>query len=158
MNGKVTLLERYWKLRLDFEAVCKSTLPTVVQLWSYQELVYRIGILEILQTFVKSAPVTDDLHALFAHYQIMDGFIEHLKRERFSLSKNADRKTQQLTAVDSLMSVITDYRKRYNTYCPKTPDQYRSDIGRTIAAVLPAWVSYRDTMTEIKINIEEAAS
>jgi hypothetical protein len=132
-------------------------MPSVLQLWSYQELVYRIGAIEVFQRFVKAAPITSDMKTLVQHYQAVNGYIEHLRKERFHSATDTDKQKQQQTAQASLTSVVEDYRKRYNSYSPGNPEQYKKDIGKTIATVLPAWVQYRDTVTEIKIKIEEAA-
>jgi hypothetical protein len=158
MSNKLTMLERYWKVRLDFEEFCKRSMPTGAQLWSYQELVYRISVLEVFQLLKKKAPISSDMKTLTQHYQAVNGYIEHLRKERFHQSTDPEKQKQQQTAQASLMSVVEDYRRHYNSYRPVTPDNYRNDIGRTIATVLPAWVQYRDTVTEIKISTEEAAT
>jgi len=156
MDKKPTLLERYWKTRLEFETCCKEIMPSPEQLWGFQELVYRIGVLEVFQLFAKAAPLTGEMNILFLHYQAVSGYIEHLRSERFCASLDPKRQKQQQTARASLDAVIEDYRKRYASYAPKGPEQYRKDIANTIAAVLPAWVQYRDTVVGIKINTEEA--
>lgn len=154
---KLTLLERYWKLRLDFEASGKEVMPTPAQLWAYQELLYRIGVLEVCQMLSKAAPFSCEMKVLIPHYQAVNAYMENLRKERFLQSSDPETQKQQQTALGSLNSVIEDYRKRYASYAPKSPEQYQKDIGRTVATVLPAWVQYRNTITEIKI-IEEAAS
>jgi len=50
-----------------------------------------------------------------------------------------------------------DYRKRYASYKPQSPEQYQKDIGKTIATILPAWITYRNTINEIKLTEEKAA-
>jgi len=87
MGTKNTLLERYWTLRGRYEAGAKETVPSPAQLWVYQELVYRIGVLEVFSRFIKAAPVTSDMKALVPHYQVANGYIEHLKNEGFHPSE-----------------------------------------------------------------------
>ncbi len=156
MDKKTTLLERYWAIRLEFEAAGKETVPEPPRLWWYQELVYRISVLEVLKCFTVAAPFTNDMKSLIPHYQVVNGYIEHIRKERASMSSDPERLKQQQTALSTLSAVITDYRTRYKSYAPKSPEQYGRDITRTVAAVLPAWVQYRNTLVEIKI--EEASS
>ena len=156
MSQKLTMLERYCKMRLELDESFKNTIPTAAQFWSYQELVYRIGVLETFQQFAKLAPVSPDAKILIQHYLVVNGFIEHLKKERFNPTTDPEMLKKQQTAQASLISVIDDYRKRYSSYQSGNDDQYKQDIGRTIAAVLSAWMQYRDTVTEISIKTEEA--
>ena len=150
-----TLLERYWKVRLDFESRAKETMPEPSQLWAYQELVYRIGVLEVFRMFSKAAPFTDDMATLILHYHAVNGYIEHLRTERICLSTNPENQKQMETALAGLTTVIDDYRRRYASYAPGGPEQYAKDIANTISSILPAWVQYRNTIIELKITEEE---
>jgi len=158
MNNKPTLLERYWKIRVDFKDVHKETMPSPAQLWNLQEVMYRIEVLEVFQQFAIAAPLSADMKVLFRHYQVVDAYAENLKKERdFPTAPNQDLQKQRDTALTSLCSVIDDYRKRYASYTPQTPEQYHKDIGRTIGTILPAWIQYRNTINEIKLPEEQAA-
>ena len=157
MDKKLTLLERYWKIRLEFESVSKETPPSPSQLWSYQELLYRIEILDCLQLIVKAAPFSCEMKTLFPHYQVVNMIFENLRTERFLKAPNPDMQKQQHTAAESLSSIIEDCRKRYASYAPAGLEQYQKDMQRTVATVLPAWIQYRNTVTEIKISVEEAS-
>ena len=95
MDKKLTLLERYWKIRLDFESDSKATPPTPDQLWVYQELLYRIGLLDALQLIVKAAPNSCDLKQLFPHYKVINMVVESLKTERCFTSQDPDLQKQQ---------------------------------------------------------------
>lgn len=154
MDKKLTLLERYWKVRLELDSASKEIPPSPAQLWVYQELLYRIGVLEAFQLIAKAAPFSSDMKTLFPHYQVVNMFVDNLKKERFLPAPDPDAQNQQRTAIGSLHSVIDDYRKRYASYVPQSPEQYQRDIGRTIATVLPAWIQYRNTITDIKLNEE----
>lgn len=155
MSNKPTLLDRYWKMRLDFQDTHKESMPTSIQLWSFQELLYRICVLEVFQQFAKSAPFSGEMKSLISHYAIVDAYVENLKRERDIPSPdNPDAQKKRETAFTAMLSVIEDYRRRYASYKATGPEQYGKDIGRTIATVLPAWVQYRNTICEIKISEE----
>jgi len=54
--------------------------------------------------------------------------------------------------------VIDDSLKRYANYSPESPAQYAKDIMKTIATVLPAWMQFRDTVTEVKLPDMEVAA
>ena len=158
MSSKATLLERYWKIRMDFKDAHKETMPSPAQLWSLQEIMYRIEVLEVFQQFAISAPLSADMKVLFRHYQIVDAYAENLKKERdYPAAPNQDIQKQRETALVGFVSVIEDYRKRYASYNPQGPEQYQKDIGRTIATVLPAWIGYRNTINEIKLTEEKPA-
>jgi len=156
MNNKTTLLERYWKIRMDFMDAHKESMPSPSQLWSLQEIMYRIEVLEVFQQFAIAAPLSADMNVLFTHYKVVDAYVENLKKERDfpSAPPESDIQKQRQTALNSFISVAADYRKRYASYNPQSPEQYSKDIGRTIATVLPAWVQYRNTINEIKITEE----
>ena len=156
-NNKPTILERYWKIRLDLHDNDSETMPTPAQLWKFQELLYRIEVLEVFKRFSAAVPVSDDMKVISPHYQVVNAFIENLKSDRkFPLAANEDVQKQRTTAYESFSSVIEDYRKRYGSYVPQSPEQYQRDIGRTIGTILPAWIQYRNTINEIKLTEEQA--
>jgi hypothetical protein len=159
MSNKPTLLERYWKIRIDFMDAHKETMPSPKQLWSLQEIMYRIEVLEVFQQISVAAPLSTDWNILRNHYLVVDAYAENLKKERDlpAAPTNSDLQKQRQTALSSLVSVIEDYKKRYASYNPQGPEQYQKDIGRTIATFLPAWIQYRNTINEIKLTEENAA-
>jgi hypothetical protein len=151
-----TLLERYRATRLGYDESFKDVMPGPNQIWLYQELLYRIGTLEVFQLFSKAAPFTDDLKTLGPHYQAVNTYVGNLTKERYIPSPNPERQKQEQTALIGFQSVVMDYRKQYASYSPKGIEQYQKDIARTIATVLPAWIQFRNAIIEIKL--EEAAA
>ena len=152
-NNKLTLLEQYWKIRLDFNESHTETMPDPLKLWAFQELLYRIEVLEVFKQFKEAVPLSTDMKILIPHYRVVDAYFENLKKERdYPPSKNTDVQKQRETALASLCSVIDDYRKRYGNYAPQSPEQYQKDITNTISTVLPAWIQYRNTINEIKLT------
>jgi hypothetical protein len=155
-NNKPTILERYWKIRLDFKESYAETIPGPAQLWNFQELLYRIEVLEVFQQFKNAAPFSTDKKVLVPHYMVVNTYVENLKKERdLPAASNPEIQKQRETALVSLCSVVDDYRKRYASYKPKSPEQYQKDIGQTIGTVLPAWIQYRNTINEIKLTEEK---
>ncbi len=73
-----TLLEQYNNLKTDMTAkIAEGKMPGE-QMLAYQEVLYRICVLETCQGFCKSAPVSVDAKALTYHYQLSDGYIRML--------------------------------------------------------------------------------
>ena len=159
MSNRPTLLARYWKLRIDFMDAHKETMPSPKQLWKLQEIMYRIEVLEVFKQFAVAAPLSTDWNVIRNHYLIVDAYAENLSKERDlpAAAPDSDIQKQRQTAFESLISVMTDFRKRYKSYKPQGPEQYQKDIERTIATVLPAWVQYRNTINEIKLTEEKPA-
>jgi len=152
-SKQLTVLERYWKIRLALHD--DKTMPTPAQLWNFQELLYRIEVLEVFKKLAAAAPVSDDINVLVQHYKVVNAYVENIKQERdFPAAPNADMQKQRETALASLCSVIEDYRKRYASYIPQGAEQYQKDIGRTVGTVLPAWLQYRNTINEIRLTEE----
>ena len=86
-----TVLEKYCKQRENMNAEIAQGAFTVEKLLVYQELLYRINVLETCMNFCKTAPVTPDLRALTDHYQLLDAFIQCMLLER-RLGPAGDRK------------------------------------------------------------------
>ena len=157
MDKKLTLLERYYMARHDFENGSKSAPPPPARLWVYQELLYRIQLLDAMQLIAKAAPLSIDMKQLSPHFQVVNRILENIRTERFLKSPAAETQKQQQAAAESLNSVIGEFRKRFSSYAPASAEQYQKDIQRSIATILPAWIQYRNTITDIKVNIGEAA-
>lgn len=141
-----TLLEEYNQKRASlFEQVVRESYP-VDQLLAYQELLYRIDVLECCLAFVKTAPATADLRITGYHYRIWDGFLTCLLQER-QLGPPGDEKLkrQRETALSNLQTVVFTFRKRFQSFAPTSPDTYRNEIQTMINTILPAWISLRNT-------------
>ena len=64
-----TTLEQYNQMKQQLTAKIADGTMTVDQLLGYQELLYRISVLESCMNFVKTAPVTNDMKVMSYHYQ-----------------------------------------------------------------------------------------
>ena len=60
-------LDEYQNIKADMERAFNGASPAVEQLIVYQELIYRIGVLETAKALCSSAPVTADTKALVRH-------------------------------------------------------------------------------------------
>ena len=151
-----TLLENYYIYKNNFEVGSQAAMPGPDQIWQQQELLYRIGVLETCQLFVKSAPRSADTKELYWHYKMVDAYFQSLAHERrYGIEVDENTKKQRETVHDNLLQVILDYQKRFNSFAPGTDTScYRKTITNVTQTVLPAWIQYRQTYIEI---MKEAA-
>ena len=152
-----TVFDVYLRRQKEFEQAFRQAGTTVGGAWMYQELMYRIDVFQVLQMFSTIAPVGKDMKPMLTHYQMLDGYINNLVYERkFGLPANQDLEKHRAAAHMNLCRVIEDYRKRFSSFTPGEPDQYKKEIEKTIITVLPAWIQYREVFVSVKQK-EEAA-
>ena len=63
-----TTLDQYYQKKQQLSAKFADGGLSMDQLLGYQELLYRIDVLESCMAFVKTSPVTADLKAMSFHY------------------------------------------------------------------------------------------
>ena len=141
-----TVLEQYNDLKGRIgEKIAAGQFPPE-QMLQYQEMLYRIDILETCMAFAKTAPVTMDQRVLSYHYQMLDAFMMCLLQERrLGLPGDEKIKKQRECAYTNLNTVVTTFRKQFSSFKPTAADTYRSTIHNMINTILPAWMSYRNT-------------
>lgn len=148
-----TMLEKYQIMIADITSQ-QAPIP-LDQVWVYQELLYRMEALQVCQMLAAAAPVGSDKKAMFTHYQMTDGYLENIKNERrCALTATDEEKKQRDTAYQNLCRVVVDYRKRFSSFTPAKPEQYKNEISKTITTFLPAWIQARNAY--ITINTKEA--
>lgn len=141
-----TTLEQYYQTKQQLNTKMADGKFTNDQLLGYQELMYRISILESCMTFVKTAPLSADLKAMCFHYQVVDSLFTCMLQERqFGIPADEKLKKQRATALENFGTVVTSFRKQFQSFAPSTPEAYKENITRMINAVLPAWLQYRYT-------------
>lgn len=74
-----TVLENYYALRGELEQRMAQAPINAVDLWYYGEIVYRVGVLETCQMYLRSAPVSMNTPELLGHYQMMDAYVQSLR-------------------------------------------------------------------------------
>ena len=139
-----TILENYLNLKSMLDAGMQAAKPDPAQIWQYQELLYRIEVLQTCQMFQKSAPESADVKTILPHYQMMDAYVQNLMQER----QNAPGPDKQMfqTAYNSFYGIVSDYRKRFGSFAPcNDTGKYGKEIAAVIRTVLPAWIQYRET-------------
>jgi len=141
-----TTLEQYYQTRQQLGARIAEGKLDCNQLLGYQELLYRISVLESCMNFIKTAPVTSDLKSMSFHYQVVDALITCLLQERqFGIPADEKLKKQRATALSNLQTVVTTFRKQFQSFAPTSPEAYRDTISKMINTVLLAWLQYRYT-------------
>ena len=146
-----TVLENYLALRSQIE-VCMTQMPANADMvWWYGEILYRVSVLETCQMFCKAAPVTQEAKMLQGHYRMLDAYVQSIAYDRrYGPDRGANTDKEREAAQTNLSRVIEDYRKRFSSFAPNTPDSYRNDIGRVVMTLIPAWLAFRDTFVPIK--------
>lgn len=142
----MTTLDQYYQTKQQLNAKMADGSFTVDKLLGYQELMYRISVLESCMGFVKTAPVSADLNAMCFHYQVVDAlFICLLQERQFGIPADEKLKNQRETALGNLETVVGSFRKQFQSFAPTCPEAYRDAVSRMINTVLPAWLQYRYT-------------
>lgn len=146
-----TLLEKYINIRTGLaEKVMSGVLP-LDKVLVYQEVLYRIDVLEACQLFAKTAPVTTDTKVLAYHYQMWDVYIYHMLTDhKFGRPVEDKQKKARETAASSLSQVVANCRKQFSSFNPTTAELYKQNINSLITTVLPAWIQYRETYISLK--------
>jgi hypothetical protein len=146
-----TLLQKYNQTKSAMlSQIAENSFPPD-QLLVYQELSYRICVLETCQSFCKTAPVTLDTKVMSYHYRVADAYIQCMMTDhKFGQPADKDGKAKRETAAANLNNIVKDSRKRFSSFSPATQDQYKKSISDLMGTVLPAWMQYRNTY----INIE----
>ena len=146
-----TLLEDYNQKKASvFPQILQGTFP-VDQLLQYQELLYRIDVLESCLAFVRTAPTTADHRIVGYHYRVMDGFLTCLLQERhLGPASDEKLKKQRETALSNLQTVVFTFRKKFQSFAPTSPEAYRNEIQTMINTILPEWISFRNTYVALQ--------
>lgn len=141
-----TTLEQYYQTKQQLNAKMAEGKFTNDQLLGYQELMYRISVLESCMMFLKTAPVSTDTSVLGFHYKVVDALFTCMLQERqFGLPADEKVKKQRATALENLQLVINSFRRPFQSFAPNTPEVYRETISKMITTVLPVWLQYRYT-------------
>lgn len=145
-----TYLDDYNNRKLSFGPLLKAGKMTLGDTMVYQELMYRIQVLETCQMLCKTAPVTTDTRELVGHYQMVDAVLFCAGREHaFGIPVQEQDKARRKAAGENLAKIVADFRKRFSSFQAKSPEQYRQSVSAMIGAVLMAWVQLRNTYVPI---------
>lgn len=145
-----TYLDEYRNRKLSFAPLLQAGKMTLRDTVVYQELLYRIQVLETCQMLCKTAPITTNMNDLLLHYQLTDTLLSCMAEERHMGFPADDKgKAQRKTAVENFHRVLTDFRKRFSSFRAEKPEQYQQAISAMVNTVLPVWIQMRNTYVPI---------
>ena len=145
-----TWLNDYQAMKVNMEQELAQGAMETCKAMQYQELLYRIEVLETCRMLCKTAPVTMEMKTMIEHYQLVDAYIQCISVERrFGMPADEKQKACRKTAVTALEKTVTDCRKRFSSFRPTEQEQYRRSIVTFINTVLPVWLQFRNTYTPI---------
>ena len=84
-----TYLDEYRNRKLSFAPLLQAGKMTLGDTMVYQELLYRIQVLETCQMLCKTAPVTTDTRELVGHYQLVDAVLFCAGKEQLCITPSS---------------------------------------------------------------------
>ena len=145
-----TYLDEYRNRKLSFAPLLQAGKMTLRDTVVYQELLYRIQVLETCKMLCKAAPITTNMNDLLLHYQLTDTLLSCMTEERHMGFPADDKgKAQRKTAVENFHRVLSDFRKRFSSFWAEKPEQYQQAISAMVNTVLPVWIQMRNTYVPI---------
>ena len=116
----------------------------------FQELNYRIDVLETCKALTVTAPITTDVKKLKYHYQLTERVLTALTTEhKLGPAVNEDGKQKREAALSTLDRVIQDGRRRFSSFKAASQELYKETVIKFIGAVLNVWIQYRNTYIKI---------
>ena len=98
-----TVLENYYGIRRELEQRITQNPVTAASMWCYGEILYRTGVLETCQMYLRTAPISIETTALLGHYQMLDAYVQSLARERrYGPDRGPDTKKEREAAQHNL--------------------------------------------------------
>lgn len=144
-------LEEYQSIKAEMEQDFSLSLPNIEQLITYQEIVYRVGVLETAKALCNAAPISVDTKALARHYQLVDAHLRCLEAERrFGLPADEKLRLSRKTAAEALGKTLADCQRRFSSFRPANENTYRESISKHINTVLPVWMQLRNTYVKVE--------
>ena len=145
-----TVLDQYHEKQETMRSQIAANSFPVGDLLIFQELNYRICVLETFQCFCKCAPITTDPKALGYHFQMVDAYMRFvLSERRFGPKTDEKGQQQRETALSSFERVVQDGKKRFASFTAGADDQYKKNISSYVNSVLPVWMQYRNTYINV---------
>ena len=128
-----TVLENYYGFRQQLLQRMTQQQITADDLWLYGEVLYRIGVLETCQMYLRSAPITNEMSFLVGHYQMLDAYVQNLARERrYGPNRGPDTQKERDAAQVNLERVIQDYRKRFSGFSLRSQTHIRRRLAGSL--------------------------
>ena len=145
-----TVLETYQEQMRKYKAQIEADGLPPDEMMSFQEMNYRICVLDTIRCMLRVCPVTTDMQVIAEHFKLVSCYMSSLLKEHKILpSPDEARKNQVATAHSSLEHVIQDGNNFFMSFTAPNPYCYRESISKYCFTVLPIWVQYRQTFISL---------
>lgn len=144
--AKTTILEEYQQKKQEYMDQIAEGRFQRDDSYRFQEMNYRIEVLECFQFFCRTAPVTMDEQEMAYHYGMVCVYIDVLiKERRFGKKADEELKIKRETALNTLMAVYEKCKEMFKNYQVESENYYRECISKFCSCLLPVWLQFRDT-------------
>lgn len=137
------------------QAVNQNMLP-LSDLERVQELRYRIGVIEALRIYCKTAPVTDNVKTMVEHFTQVFNYLRGLQNEH-TVHESTDEAVTNTrnTAKAALADAYNGIANTMSSFKMTSNEYYKETVIKMINGFIPVWLQYRDTLILIKVPKEE---
>lgn len=145
-----TILADYLARQDEFRCKVLDNSMPLEDMAGYQELNYRVDILESCKALTVSAPITTDVKKMGYHYQLTDAVLgAALTDHQVGPKTDAEGEKKRETAYKSVERVIKDGQRRFRSFKASKKEQYKETVTNYINAVIQVWIQYRNTYINI---------
>ncbi len=138
------------------QAINQNMLP-LGDLERAQELRYRIGVIEALRIYCKTAPVTDNIKTMVEHFTQVFNYLSGLQKEHLVQDSNDEAvNNTRNTAKAALADAYNGIANTMSSFKMTSNEYYKETVIKMINGFIPVWLQYRDTLILIKIPKEES--
>lgn len=145
-----TVLSNYIDKQTAYLIQAEAGNMPLPDMFTLQELNYRISALQTMQAFCRTAPLSTDTRALGFHFQMAKSYMQGLLVEH-KLGPKADENglKKRETAFSAMKRIFDDNCNRFASFSPSSAEHYKNCLLAMVNTVLPAWLQYRETYVAI---------
>lgn len=144
------LLDDYKSRIRDFPSDDDGTDVTALRI--YQELSYRVSVLETWKVLIDYAPDWSDVEAVKEHKALLIPFCKQLPYEHLmGIPEPTEKEIKKAsTAQKVLETVLEDCLMRVTQFDSTSGQSYRDAICGIISAISKVWLQFRMTLLDVK--------
>ena len=145
-----TIMQLYTELYEEYQRQVEETELPLKKLLEYQELKYRIFVIDTFRSFERIIPLTDDKKEIQRHYYVVSKFIRSLLTEhKYGTKTDETGMKVRETAERALLKVVSDGERRFKSLAIQFQQYYKS-IYDYFQTVLIVWTQYRESYIKIE--------
>ena len=145
-----TIMQLYTELYEEYQRQVEETELPLKKLLEYQELKYRIFVIDTFRSFERIIPLTDDKKEIQRHYYVVSKFIRSLLTEhKYGTKTDETGMKVRETAERALLKVVSDGERRFKSLAIQFQQYYKS-IYEYFQTVLIVWTQYRESYIKIE--------